>query len=81
MTISAPAARAPLPPPETDADTAVAGILAALELRHRGACKHAERVADIALNLTRVVDPGLAAQSGIGHAYLLHDRSSSSRVD
>lgn len=73
MTISALAARAPFPSPDVDADSAVAGILAALELRHPGACKHAERVADAALNLTGVLDPGLAAQSGIGHAYLLHD--------
>jgi HD-GYP domain-containing protein (c-di-GMP phosphodiesterase class II) len=71
MRISSPTAAAPQP--TTDADTAVAGILAALELRQPGACKHAERVADTALNLTGVLDPGLAVQNGIGHAYLLHD--------
>jgi len=71
MTASAPAAWAPLPPP--DADAAVAGILAALELRQPGACRHAERVADLALNLTGVLDAALAAMDGIGHAYLLHD--------
>ena len=71
MTISAPAAPAQLPTP--DADAAVAGILAALELRQPGACRHAERVADQALHLTGVLDSGLAAMDGIGHAYLLHD--------
>jgi HD-GYP domain-containing protein (c-di-GMP phosphodiesterase class II) len=71
MKMSPPAAPRPLLTP--DADTAVAGILAALDLRQPGACEHAERVADAALNLTRVLDPGLAAQEGVGHAYLLHD--------
>jgi HD-GYP domain-containing protein (c-di-GMP phosphodiesterase class II) len=67
-----PLAAAP-PTPTPNADTAVAGILAALELRQPGACKHAERVADSALSLTHLLDPGLGAQYGIGHAYLLHD--------
>lgn len=70
MTLSVPAARPPVP---ADTDAAVAGILAALDLRQPGACAHAERVADLALNLTRILDPGLAGQEGIGHAYLLHD--------
>jgi HD-GYP domain-containing protein (c-di-GMP phosphodiesterase class II) len=60
-------------PPLTEADAAVTGILAALELRQPGAARHAERVADAALELTGLVDPGLAASDGIGHAYLLHD--------
>jgi putative nucleotidyltransferase with HDIG domain len=71
MTVSAPAASTPRP--LADADAAVAGILAALELRQPGACEHAERVADTALALTRALNPRLAAQEGIGHAYLLHD--------
>jgi putative nucleotidyltransferase with HDIG domain len=71
MRKSGRAAQAPLP--LRDSDIAVSGILAALELRQPGACKHAERVADLALNLTRAIDAGLAAQDGIGHAYLLHD--------
>jgi cyclic di-GMP phosphodiesterase len=70
MASSAPAAWAvPLP----DADSAVAAILAVLELRYPGAAQHAERVAERALELTALVDPRLAATDGIGHAYLLHD--------
>jgi HD-GYP domain-containing protein (c-di-GMP phosphodiesterase class II) len=61
----------PLSP--ADADTTVAALLAALELRHPGTCRHAERAADLALNLTLVVRPELAAMEGLGHAYLLHD--------
>ena len=34
------------------ADWAVAALLGALELRHPGTCRHAERVAEIALDLT-----------------------------
>jgi HD-GYP domain-containing protein (c-di-GMP phosphodiesterase class II) len=55
------------------ADCAVAALLGALELRHPGTCRHAERVAELALDLTAVVRPELAATEGIGHAYLLHD--------
>ncbi len=55
------------------ADCAVAALLGALELRHPGTCRHAERVAEIALDLTAFVRPELAAADGIGHAYLLHD--------
>jgi putative nucleotidyltransferase with HDIG domain len=62
-----------LPRPLPDADAAVAGILAALELRQPGSREHAERVADAALSLTDALDPRLAAQEGIAHAYLLHD--------
>jgi HD-GYP domain-containing protein (c-di-GMP phosphodiesterase class II) len=57
--------------PETD--RAVAALLAALELRHPGTCRHAERVADLALTLTAIASPELAARDGLGHAYLLHD--------
>jgi HD-GYP domain-containing protein (c-di-GMP phosphodiesterase class II) len=52
---------------------AVAALLAALELRHPGTCRHAERVADLALNLTAIGSPDLAVEEGLGHAYLLHD--------
>ena len=55
------------------ADRAVAALLAALELRHPGTCRHAERVADLALNLAAITSPELAAMEGLGHAYLLHD--------
>jgi len=71
MTVSVPATSLPCSHP--DAEAAVAGILAALELRQPGSCEHAERVADAALALTHAVDPCLAAQEGIAHAYLLHD--------
>ena len=60
------------PAPE-QLDCAVAALLGALELRHPGTCRHAERVAEIALDLTSLVRPELAATEGIGHAYLLHD--------
>jgi HD-GYP domain-containing protein (c-di-GMP phosphodiesterase class II) len=66
-----PAAPEPFSPEH--ADCAVAALLGALELRHPGTCRHAERVAEIALDLTTVVRPELAAAEGIGHAYLLHD--------
>jgi HD-GYP domain-containing protein (c-di-GMP phosphodiesterase class II) len=56
-----------------DTDRAVAALLAALELRHPGTCRHAERVADLALNLTVIASPELAAEEGLGHAFLLHD--------
>ena len=56
-----------------DGDRAAAALLAALELRHPGTCRHAERVADLALNLTSIASPELALQEGLGHAYLLHD--------
>jgi HD-GYP domain-containing protein (c-di-GMP phosphodiesterase class II) len=70
MSFSPPAAWAvPIP----DADSAVAAMLAVMELRHPGASHHAERVAELALDLTVAVDPLLAAAEGIGHAYLLHD--------
>jgi cyclic di-GMP phosphodiesterase len=68
---SAPAALAL--PLAVGADRAVAALLAALELRHPGTCRHAERVADLALELTARVRPELATAEGLGHAYLLHD--------
>jgi HD-GYP domain-containing protein (c-di-GMP phosphodiesterase class II) len=55
------------------ADCTVAALLAALELRHPGTCRHAERTAQLALELTSALDPRLAAADGLGHAYLLHD--------
>ena len=64
---------APEPPSPEHLDCAVAALLGALELRHPGTCRHAERVAEIALDLTTLVRPELAATEGIGHAYLLHD--------
>jgi HD-GYP domain-containing protein (c-di-GMP phosphodiesterase class II) len=71
MDPSVPAASGPLP--SEHADCTVAALLGALELRHPGACRHAERVAEFAMDLTTFVRPELAATDGIGHAYLLHD--------
>lgn len=71
MITSATAARASLP--TFEADCAVAALLAALDLRHPGTCRHAERVADLALNLTTIASPAFAEREGLGHAYLLHD--------
>lgn len=56
-------------PPSTQTGRSAA-LLGALELRHPGTCRHAERVAEIALDLTAVVRPELAATEGIGRAYL-----------
>jgi HD-GYP domain-containing protein (c-di-GMP phosphodiesterase class II) len=70
MTVFPSAARAvPLP----DADSAVAALLAVHELRYPGEAHHAERVAELAFELTTQLRPKLAATDGIGHAYLLHD--------
>jgi HD-GYP domain-containing protein (c-di-GMP phosphodiesterase class II) len=71
MGVSTAATPDPLDP--SDADRAVAALLAALDLRHPGTCRHAERVTDLALNLTAISSPQLAALDGVGHAYLLHD--------
>jgi HD-GYP domain-containing protein (c-di-GMP phosphodiesterase class II) len=59
--------------PTPFADCVVGALLAALELRHPGTCRHAERTAELALQLTAMVDPKLARAEGLGHAYLLHD--------
>lgn len=70
VTITALGPRAvPLP----DADSAVAALLAVHELRYPGEARHADRVAQLAFELTLMLRPALAAMDGIGHAYLLHD--------
>jgi putative nucleotidyltransferase with HDIG domain len=51
----------------------VDALLGALELRHAGTAEHARRVADLALMLTRVIDPDLAEEPGVVEGYLLHD--------
>jgi HD-GYP domain-containing protein (c-di-GMP phosphodiesterase class II) len=61
------------PVPLPDADSAVAALLAVHELRYPGEAQHAERVAELAFELTAFLRPALAATDGIGHAYLLHD--------
>lgn len=68
---SGPERRRLLPPP--DPASAVAALLAAHDLREPGMLEHVERVTQLALDLTSVVDSTLAACSGIHHAYALHD--------
>lgn len=48
-------------------------LLAALELRHAGTASHGRRVADLAVVLTFVLEPGLAAEHGVRDGFLLHD--------
>ena len=48
-------------------------LAAALELRDDATCRHARRVTELALDLTRVLDPELAADPELRYAYLLHD--------
>ncbi len=48
-------------------------LAAALELRDDATCRHARRVTDFALDLTRAIDPALAADPELRHGYLLHD--------
>jgi ribonuclease P protein subunit RPR2 len=50
--------------------TALAGLL---ELRDDETGSHAKRVTGIALELTRAIDPGLAADPELRYGFLLHD--------
>jgi len=54
-------------------DLTVEALAAALELRDDESCRHARRVANLALELTAVVDCELAANPELPYAYLLHD--------
>ena len=54
-------------------DQTVEALAAALELRDDESCRHARRVTDLSLELTRALDPELAADPELRHAYLLHD--------
>jgi PAS domain S-box-containing protein len=54
-------------------DLTVEALAAALELRDDETCQHARRVSDLALELTAAIDPELAADPELRHAYLLHD--------
>jgi PAS domain S-box-containing protein len=54
-------------------DLAVEALAAALELRDDETCQHARRVTELALELTRAIDPVLAAEPELRYAYLLHD--------
>jgi len=71
MTIAADAAPTLVDAPESD--RAVVGLLVAIELRHPGTALHAERVADLALTLTAMTSPELAAAAELRSAFLLHD--------
>jgi PAS domain S-box-containing protein len=54
-------------------DPTVEALAAALEMRDDETGQHARRVTDLALELTRAIDPELAAHPELRHAYLLHD--------
>jgi PAS domain S-box-containing protein len=54
-------------------DLTVEALAAALEMRDDETGQHARRVTDLALELTRAIDPALAADTELRHAYLLHD--------
>jgi PAS domain S-box-containing protein len=54
-------------------DVTVETLAAALELRDDETGQHAHRVADLAITLTRVVEPTLAADPELRYGFLLHD--------
>jgi PAS domain S-box-containing protein len=54
-------------------DRAVEALAAALELRDDESFQHARRVTELALELTAMVEPELAADPELRFAYLLHD--------
>jgi PAS domain S-box-containing protein len=54
-------------------DVTVETLAAALELRDDETGQHTRRVADLALALTRVVEPTLAADPELRYGFLLHD--------
>ncbi|HZQ64897.1 MAG TPA: HD domain-containing phosphohydrolase [Gaiellaceae bacterium] len=54
-------------------DLTVEALAAALELRDDESCRHARRVTELALELTRALDSELAADPELPYAYLLHD--------
>jgi PAS domain S-box-containing protein len=54
-------------------DLTVEALAAALELRDDETGNHARRVTDLALALTRVVDPQLSCDTELRYAFLLHD--------
>jgi ribonuclease P protein subunit RPR2 len=61
--------------PDTDSsyDVTVETLAAALELRDDETGQHARRVAELALELTRAVEPGLADDPELRYGFLLHD--------
>lgn len=62
-----------LPARDGSYDLAVEALAAALELRDDETGLHARRVTDLALALTRVIDPQLAREPELRYGYLLHD--------
>ena len=54
-------------------DLTVEALAAALELRDDATGQHARRVADLALVLTRMIDPELGRDPELRYGYLLHD--------
>ena len=54
-------------------DLTVEALAAALELRDDETSQHTRRVTDVALALTRVVDPALAREPDVRYGFLLHD--------
>jgi PAS domain S-box-containing protein len=54
-------------------DFAIDALAAALELRDDETGQHARRVTDLALALTRTIDPELAAEPDLRYGFLLHD--------
>jgi len=58
---------------QTSYATTVRALAAALELRDDETGGHAERVTTLALELTRRLDPELAAESQLEYGFLLHD--------
>jgi ribonuclease P protein subunit RPR2 len=62
-----------LPTRDGTYDPTVEALAAALELRDDETGQHARRVADLALALTRAIDPELAAEPDLRYGFLLHD--------
>jgi PAS domain S-box-containing protein len=59
--------------PDGSYDLTVQTLAAALELRDDKTGQHTRRVADLALALTRAVDPTLASDPELRYGFLLHD--------
>ena len=59
--------------PDGDHDPTVGALAAALELRDDETGQHTRRVTEIALALTRAIDPELAAVPDLRYGFLLHD--------
>ena len=59
--------------PDGSYDLTVETLAAALELRDDETGQHTRRVADLAMALTRVVEPTLAADPELRYGFLLHD--------